>query len=131
LISSHGVANVAIIVTPRDEHPPALEMLDDDLTRRPVLTDEEKLELVSEYMRKELRWGITEYLKSVMESSSTGGGNRRIAFTKFAYKDPKALQFYLGTKESMTVNQRRSREHIMKHTKAAPPLSEKRLRSWP
>jgi hypothetical protein len=98
--------------------PPALEILDDDLTRRPTRTDEEKLELVSEYMRSELRWGITEYLKSVMESSSTGGHSRRNAFTKFAYKDPMALQFYLGTEESMTVNQRRSREHIMKHTKS-------------
>ena len=73
--------------------PPALEILDDELTRRPTRTDEEKLELVSEYMRNELRWGITEYLKSVMESSSTGGHSRRIAFTKFAYEDPKALQF--------------------------------------
>jgi hypothetical protein len=93
-------------------------ILDDDLTRRSARTDEEKLELVSEYMRNELRWGITEYLKLVMESSSTGGRNRRIAFTKFAYQDPKALQFYLGTEESMTVNERRSREHIMKHTKS-------------
>jgi hypothetical protein len=97
---------------------PALEIHDDKLTRRPARTNEEKLELVSQYMRNELRWGITEYLKAVMESSSTGGQSRRIAFTKFAYEDPKALQFYLGTDGSMTVNQRRSREHIMKHTKS-------------
>ena len=71
--------------------PPALEILDDDVTRRPAHTDEEKLELVSEYMRNELRWGITEYLKSVMESSSTGGRNRQIAFTRFAYENPKSL----------------------------------------
>lgn len=88
----------------------------DDVARRPSRTDEEKLQLVSDYMRNELRWGITEYLNSVMQSSRIGGHNRRSAFAKFAYEDPKALQFYLGTEDSMTVYQRHSREQVLKHT---------------
>ena len=102
---------------PATSSPPALEIRDDHATRRPARTDEEKLELVSEYMRNELRWGITEYLKSVMESSKAGSPNQRVAFARFAYEDPKALQFYLGSEESITVKQRCSREHIMRHTK--------------
>jgi hypothetical protein len=76
---------------PATSSPPALEIRDDHATRRPARTDEEKLELVSEYMRNELRWGITEYLKSVMESSKAGSPNQRVAFARFAYEDPKAL----------------------------------------
>ena len=65
-------------------------------TRRSPRSDAEKLDLVCNYMRKELRWGVSEFTKALAFSEGSANTRRKAAFAATAYKDPEVLKSYFG-----------------------------------
>jgi hypothetical protein len=65
-----------------------------DKRRRSPRTDEEKLDLVCNYMRKELRWGIPDFVKALAEAGGPNNARRKAAFATAAYKDPDVVKTF-------------------------------------
>src|SRR5438067_13158389 len=64
--------------------------------RRSPRSDAEKLDMVCNYMRKELRWGVSDFTKALAFSSGPANARRKTAFATAAYKDSEVLKSYFG-----------------------------------
>jgi hypothetical protein len=67
-----------------------------DTRRRSPRSDAEKLDMVCGYMRKELRWGISDFTKALASAGGPNNARRKAAFAAAAYKDSEVLKSYIG-----------------------------------
>lgn len=65
-------------------------------TRRSRRSDAEKLDMVCNYMRTELRWGVSEFTKALALSGGPANARRKAAFAATAYKDSEVLKSHFG-----------------------------------
>jgi hypothetical protein len=47
-------------------------------------------------MRKELRWGVSDFIKALASAEGSNNTRRKAAFAAAAYKDPEVLKSYFG-----------------------------------
>src|SRR6516162_5592281 len=66
-----------------------------DLRRRPPRSDEEKLDTICSYMRKELGWtSISDFIKALAFAGGNNNARRKSAFAAAAYKDPEVVKCF-------------------------------------
>jgi hypothetical protein len=64
--------------------------------RRSPRSDAEKLDMVFSYMRNELRWGVSDFIKALASAEGSNNTRRKAAFATAAYKDSEVLKSYFG-----------------------------------
>ena len=65
-------------------------------TRRSPRSDAEKLDTICNYMRKELRWGVSDFVKALASAEGSNNTRRKAAFAAVTYKDSVVLESYFG-----------------------------------
>lgn len=77
-------------------------------------SDAEKLDLVCNYMRKELHWGVSDFTRALAFSKGPANARRKAAFSAAAYKDSEVLKSYFGNAGQLQdgVRQSKSRHWI-------------------
>ncbi|KAH7114791.1 hypothetical protein EDB81DRAFT_669452 [Dactylonectria macrodidyma] len=68
----------------------------DNSRRRSPRSDGEKLDLVCNFMRKELRWGVADFVKALASAEGPNHTRRQAAFVSAAYKDSGVMKSYFG-----------------------------------
>ena len=63
-------------------------------TRRSPRSDAEKVDMVCNYMRQELRWSISDFDKALAFSTGPANTRRKAAFAAAAYKDSEVVKSY-------------------------------------
>jgi hypothetical protein len=64
--------------------------------RRSPRSDAEKLDIVCNFMRNELRWGVSDFVMALASSEGPNNSRRKAAFVAAAYQDSGILKSYLG-----------------------------------
>jgi hypothetical protein len=67
-----------------------------DTRRRSPRSDAEKLDMICGYMRKELRWGVSDFIKALASAEGPNNARRKAAFAAAAYKDSEVLNSCFG-----------------------------------
>ncbi|KAH8656431.1 hypothetical protein BGZ61DRAFT_306759, partial [Ilyonectria robusta] len=73
----------------------------DNSRRRSPRSESEKLDMVCNFMRKELRWGVTDFVKALASAEGPNNTRRRTAFVTAVYKDPEVLKSYFGDADQL------------------------------
>jgi hypothetical protein len=69
--------------------------------RRSPRSDAEKLDMVCSYMRTELRWGVSDFIKALSSASGPNNARRKAAFAAAAYKDPEVLKPFFNDADQL------------------------------
>ena len=80
----------------------------DNTRRRLPHSDAEKLDTVCNYMRSELRWGVSDFIKALASSKGSNSARRKSAFVTAAYKDEEVLKSYFGDADELWDGARQS-----------------------
>ncbi|KAH6988806.1 hypothetical protein BKA56DRAFT_476293, partial [Ilyonectria sp. MPI-CAGE-AT-0026] len=56
----------------------------------------EKLDMVCSYMRKELRWGVSDFIKALAFTGGPNNARRKAAFAAAAYKEPDVVNCFFN-----------------------------------
>ena len=67
-----------------------------DTRRRSPRSDAEKLDMVCNYMRNELRWGVADFVKVLASAGGSNNTRQKAAFAAAAFKDSEVLKSYVG-----------------------------------
>jgi hypothetical protein len=87
---------------------PSLEPPVNNTRRRSPRSDVEKLDMVCNFMRNELRWGVSDFIKALASSEGSNNTRRKAAFAATAYNDSEVLMSYLGEADQLLDGGRRS-----------------------
>jgi hypothetical protein len=52
--------------------------------------------MVFSYLRNELRWGISDFIKALASAEGSNNTRRKAAFAAVTYKDSEVLESYFG-----------------------------------
>jgi hypothetical protein len=63
-----------------------------DTRRRSPRSDGEKLDMACSYMRKELGWSISDFIKALASAGGNNNARRKSNFAAAAYKDPEVVK---------------------------------------
>ena len=77
-------------------------------TRRSRRSDAEKLDLAFTYIRTELRWSVSDFVKALAFSEGPANARRKAAFGAAVYKDPEVLKSYIGNANQLQADARQS-----------------------
>jgi hypothetical protein len=72
-----------------------------DSRRRSPRSDTEKLEMACKYMRKELRWSISDLIKALASTHGANNARRKAAFAAAAYKDPEVVRCFFNDADEL------------------------------
>ena len=64
--------------------------------------------MVCNFMRKELRWGVSDFITALASSEGSNNTRRKAAFVAAAYKDAEVLKSYVGNADQLLDNGRQS-----------------------
>jgi hypothetical protein len=76
--------------------------------RQSPRSDAEKLDLVFNYMRNELRWGASDFVKALASARGSSNTRRQAAFATAAYGDSEVLRFYFDDADELRDGCRKS-----------------------
>jgi hypothetical protein len=77
-------------------------------TRRSPRSDAEKLDIVCNYMRKELRWVVSDFIKALSSAEGSSNTRRKAAFATAAYMDSEVLKSCVGDADQLCDSGRQS-----------------------
>jgi hypothetical protein len=76
-------------------------LLPSNSRRRSPRSDAEKLDMVCNFMRTELRWGVSDFVTALASSEGSSNTRRKAAFVAAAYKNSDVLKSYLGDADQL------------------------------
>ncbi|KAH7113631.1 hypothetical protein EDB81DRAFT_824890 [Dactylonectria macrodidyma] len=76
--------------------------------RRSPRSDAEKLDIVCNFMRNELRWGVADLVTALASSEGSNNTRRKAAFVAAAYKDSEVLKSYFRDADQLWGDGRQS-----------------------
>jgi hypothetical protein len=76
--------------------------------RRSPCSDAEKLDIVCNFMRNELRWSVSDFIKALASSEGSNNTRRKATFAATAYNDLDVLKSYLGKADQLLDGGRQS-----------------------
>ena len=100
--------NLPSSAAPFTSAPSSLSPPVDNTRRRLPRSDAEKLDMVCNYMRNELRWGVSDFIKALASSKGSNNTRRKSAFVAAAYKDQEVLKSYFGDTDQLWDGARQS-----------------------
>ncbi len=88
----------SISATSRDDASgPSLVPPANDTRRRSPRSDAEKLDMVCNFMRKELRWGVSDFVTTLASSEGSNNTRRKAAFRAAAYESEALKSYFSNT----------------------------------